>query len=164
MTLFADSHSPGTPVHSKPASLHQYQEEIAVVTTGPGLLDITVQIHAALRRSSIYVGIATLFLQHTSCSLVVQENADSAVRADLQRWLARLAPRSSDWTHVEEGDDDMPSHLRAAITGASLSLPLRRGALALGRWQAIYLWEHRDAMRERNLIVHVLGTLRSNAS
>lgn len=124
----------------------------------PGLHDITAEVAAVVREAGVDEGLCTLFLQHTSASLVIQENADPSARRDLERWLARLAPEDDPlYTHTVEGPDDMPSHIRAALTATSLGIPIVGGRLALGTWQGIFLWEHRRARHERRLVVHVGG-------
>lgn len=133
---------------------------LSVETPGQGLHEITDRVGAAvadaIAESSLREGLATLFLQHTSASLVIQENADPSARRDLERWLARLAPEDDPlYTHTLEGPDDMPSHIRAALTATSLTIPIVDGQLALGTWQGIFLWEHRRARHTRNLVVHV---------
>jgi secondary thiamine-phosphate synthase enzyme len=117
---------------------------LQVPVDGQGLYDVTAQVLAAVNGSGVEDGLATLFIQHTSASLLIQENADPAVQADLQNWLNRLVPENDPlYTHVEEGPDDMPAHIKSALTAVSLSVPILQGALALGVWQGIYLWEHR---------------------
>jgi secondary thiamine-phosphate synthase enzyme len=133
---------------------------LTVETPGQGLHEITDRVGAAVAEAvaedSLSDGLATLFLQHTSASLVIQENADPSARRDLERWLARLAPEDDPlYTHTLEGPDDMPSHIRAALTATSLSIPIVDGKLALGTWQGIFLWEHRRARHTRKLVVHV---------
>ena len=128
-----------------------------VSTKGPGLYDVTAEVRAALAESGITVGICSVFLAHTSASLVTQENADPSVLRDLQKWIARVAPESDAWEHDAEGPDDMPSHIRASITKTSETVPVQRGKLALGTWQAIYVWEHRARPHERTVIVTVIG-------
>lgn len=132
--------------------------KLSVDTPGQGLHEITERIAEAVADSGLSEGIATLFLQHTSASLVIQENADPSARRDLERWLARLAPEDDPlYTHTLEGPDDMPSHIRAALTATSLSIPIVDGKLALGTWQGIFLWEHRRARHARKLVVHIGG-------
>ena len=117
---------------------------LQVPVDGQGLYDVTAQVLAAVNGSGVKDGLATLFIQHTSASLLIQENADPAVQVDLQNWLNRLVPENDPlYTHVEEGPDDMPAHIKSALTAVSLSVPIMQGALALGVWQGIYLWEHR---------------------
>jgi secondary thiamine-phosphate synthase enzyme len=126
-------------------------------TQGPGLLDVTGRLEAWLAERGAREGLLTLFLQHTSASLLVQENADPAVQADLLAFLARLAPEGPGYTHRSEGPDDMPAHLKAALTATSLGLPVLGGHLALGTWQAVYLAEHRRGAHRRRLVVHFVG-------
>jgi secondary thiamine-phosphate synthase enzyme len=133
-------------------------ETLAIETRGRGLTDITLQVRAVVAKSGIRAGLCSLFLRHTSASLVIQENADPAVLRDLERWLDKLAPESHDaYEHDAEGPDDMPAHLRSAVTRSSETLPVSGGALLLGTWQAIYLWEHRRAAHTREVVVSVLG-------
>ena len=117
---------------------------LQVPVDGQGLYDVTAQVLAAVNGSGVKDGLATLFIQHTSASLLIQENADPAVQVDLHNWLNRLVPENDPlYTHLEEGPDDMPAHIKSALTAVSLSVPIMQGALALGVWQGIYLWEHR---------------------
>jgi secondary thiamine-phosphate synthase enzyme len=117
---------------------------LQVPVDGQGLYDVTAQVLAAVNGSGVKDGLATLFIQHTSASLLIQENADPAVQVDLHNWLNRLVPENDPlYTHLEEGPDDMPAHIKSAFTAVSLSVPIMQGALALGVWQGIYLWEHR---------------------
>ena len=135
-----------------------HQEAIWVSTRGRGLTDVTAPVRKIVAASQVRTGLCTVFVRHTSCSLVIQENADPAVRRDLQKWLERLAPESTTaYEHDEEGPDDMPAHLRSAITRTSENIPVGGGDLVLGTWQAIYLWEHRAAAHERELVVHIFG-------
>jgi secondary thiamine-phosphate synthase enzyme len=134
-----------------------HQRSVSVPTRGRGFYDATAEVGRVVAESGVTTGLCTIFLRHTSASLVIQENADAAVLRDLAHWMERLAPESSEYEHDAEGPDDMPSHLRSAVTRSSESIPVTRGALALGTWQAIYVWEHRDAGHRRELIVHVLG-------
>jgi secondary thiamine-phosphate synthase enzyme len=130
---------------------------MSVPTKGRGLYDVTAEVAALVAGSGIETGLCTVFLRHTSASLVVQENADSAVLRDLERWLERLAPEDASYEHDAEGPDDMPAHLRSAVTASSISIPVTAGALALGTWQALYVWEHRHAPHRRELVVHLSG-------
>ena len=134
-----------------------HQETLEVRTRTAGLWNITSEVNAAIARSKIGTGLCTVFVQHTSASLVIQENADPAVLRDLSRFLADLAPESRAWEHDDEGPDDMPAHARAAITKTSETIPVTAGRLAFGTWQALYLWEHRAAPHTRRLVVHVVG-------
>lgn len=131
-------------------------KKLSVEARGQGLHEITREIAEAVRGSGVEEGLCTVFLQHTSASLTIQENADPSAKRDLERWLARLVPEDDPlYTHTAEGPDDMPSHIRAALTSSSLSIPVLAGELALGTWQGIYLWEHRRRSGPRRLVVHV---------
>jgi secondary thiamine-phosphate synthase enzyme len=135
-----------------------YQEEVAVRTTGRSFVDVTDRVREVVRRSGIKTGLCVVFCGHTSASLLIQENYDPRVRADLLAWLQRAAPDGdARFSHVEEGPDDMPAHVRSAITKTSESIPVRKGELALGTWQAVYLVEHRLAPHARSLVVHLMG-------
>jgi secondary thiamine-phosphate synthase enzyme len=123
-----------------------------------GLHEITGDVARLVAKHAPSSGICTLFIRHTSASLIIQENYDSSARADLETFLDRLAPKGAAWmTHTLEGDDDMPSHLKAVLTQVSLSIPILEGRLALGTWQGIYLWEHRDRPTPREILVSVFG-------
>lgn len=129
---------------------------IAVPTRGQGLTDITSEVAAVVAASGLDEGLCTIFVRHTSASLLIQENADPAVRRDLQVWLARLVPEGDAlYTHTAEGPDDMPAHIKSALTATSLGVPFDGGRLVLGTWQGIYLWEHRSRGSERSVVVHV---------
>ena len=135
-----------------------HQGTVTVATKGRGLYDVTPEVTRIVQAAEVKVGLCTVFLQHTSASLVVQENADPAVLRDLERWMEKLAPEHpTAYEHDAEGPDDMPSHLRAAVTRTSETIPIAGGALALGTWQALYVWEHRSAGHRRKLVVHVQG-------
>jgi secondary thiamine-phosphate synthase enzyme len=134
-----------------------HQKPLDVRTRGRGLHDVTNLVRGVVRDSHVRTGLCSLFLQHTSASLVIQENADPAVLRDLDRWIAELAPEGTHYEHKDEGPDDMPSHLRAAVTNTSLTVPITSGQLALGTWQAIYVWEHRTNPHHRRLVVTVWG-------
>ena len=122
----------------------------------PGLLEITGKVEKIVRSAELSEGICTVFIPHTSASLTIQENADPSVARDLEQWLARLVPEGDSlYTHTAEGPDDMPAHIKAALTATSLSIPILEGQLALGTWQGIFLWEHRSARSRRNVLVHV---------
>ena len=131
--------------------------QLFVPVSGHGLYDITSQVVSEVSRCGIDDGLVTLFIQHTSASLLIQENADPAVQTDLHNWLNRLVPENDPlYTHVEEGPDDMPAHIKAALTAVSLSIPIMQGELTLGVWQGIYLWEHRHhQVAERRLILNI---------
>lgn len=135
-----------------------HEGRIEVRTQGRGLYDLTSKVGRVVEESRITTGLCTVFVQHTSASLVIQENADPAVRRDMERWMERLAPEDPRaYEHDDEGLDDMPSHLRSVVTKTSEVIPVSKGRLALGTWQAIYLWEHRRAAHTRRLVVHVQG-------
>jgi len=137
--------------------LKLHQETLRLEARGPGLHDVTDAVRRVVAAAGVRTGLCNVLVQHTSASLVVQENADPAVRRDLQRFLARIAPEDADYEHDAEGPDDMPSHIRAALTRTAETLPVSGGDLALGTWQALYLWEHRRAQHGRTLIVTVWG-------
>lgn len=132
--------------------------KFSVATAGQGLKEITKQVAQAVRNADIDEGLCTVFVQHTSCSLTIQENADPSARHDLEGWLCRLVPeRDPHFTHTFEGPDDMPSHIKAALTATTLSIPIVDGNLALGTWQGIYLWEHRTSPHTRRIVLHIGG-------
>ena len=121
-----------------------------------GLEDITEQVARVVARSGVASGMCTLFIRHTSASLIIQENYDPSARHDLETFMDRLVPEGASWmTHTLEGDDDMPSHIKSVLTQVSLSIPILEGKLALGTWQGIYLWEHRDHPTPREILVSV---------
>lgn len=123
---------------------------------GQGLHEFTLQAQDAVRDLDVSEGLCTLFLQHTSASLTIQENADPSAKADLENWLNRLVPENDPlYTHTSEGPDDMPAHIKAALTATSLSIPILQGRLALGTWQGLYLWEHRHHRGRRRIVAHV---------
>lgn len=134
-----------------------YQEALEIRTSARGMVNVTREIARAVERSKIRTGICVVFVQHTSASLVIQENADPSVRRDLARWIDRLAPESASWEHDTEGADDMPAHARAVMTGTSETIPVTDGRLALGTWQGVYVWEHRAHSHVRSVLVHVQG-------
>ena len=128
----------------------------SVETSGQGLHDITSQVAGEVRAAGLDEGLCTVFLRHTSASLVIQENADPTARRDLERWLNRLVPDGDPfYTHDAEGPDDMPSHIKAALTATSISIPIADGELSLGTWQGIYVWEHRRRGSRREFVVHI---------
>ena len=138
--------------------MRQAHQILRIATPGPGLIDITAEVMCFLQRSAIRDGLLTLFVKHTSASLLVQENADPDVGRDLESFLCKLIPRSTDsYRHRTEGPDDMPAHIRSALTQTSLSVPVKDGALQLGVWQAIYLFEHRDEAHQRQIALHLIG-------
>jgi secondary thiamine-phosphate synthase enzyme len=116
----------------------------------------TREINRVVQESAVMEGLCTVFVQHTSASLVIQENADPSAKRDLENWLNRLVQENDPlYTHTQEGADDMPAHIKAALTASSLSIPISDGKLALGTWQGLYLWEHRRARSNRRLVVHI---------
>lgn len=138
--------------------LRQSQTTLEVPTRGRGLVEITRPVVRWIAESDIGDGLLTLFVRHTSASLLVQENADPVVCADLDRFFARLVPDGEKlFRHRDEGPDDMPAHVRAALTAVQISIPLQGGQLVLGTWQGIYLWEHRLAPHRREVVLHLLG-------
>src|SRR5690349_21234118 len=129
---------------SRPSRTGRMVRQFSVETRGQGLYDITPKVQSFVSDSSVAEGLCTVFVRHTSASLVIQENADPSAKRDLERWIARLVPEGDPfYTHDTEGPDDMPAHIRAALTATALSIPVVDRALALGTWQGIYLWEHR---------------------
>lgn len=134
-----------------------HQAELSVETHGQGSTEITNRVAEIVRQSGIETGLATLFIQHTSASLIIQENADPAVLRDLQRWMEDLASESRDWEHDAEGPDDMPAHARCVLMRTSEQIPITQGKLALGTWQGIFLWEHRARPHRRRVVVHLAG-------
>ncbi|HZF95889.1 MAG TPA: secondary thiamine-phosphate synthase enzyme YjbQ [Allosphingosinicella sp.] len=138
--------------------MRQASTTLEFATRGQGLVEVTNAVTRWTATQGMEEGLLTLFCRHTSCSLLIQENAAPAARADLERFFARIAPEDPRlYTHNEEGPDDMPAHLRAALTQVQLSIPLAAGRLVLGTWQGIYLFEHRSAPHRRTLALHLLG-------
>ena len=137
--------------------MRQATGELMVATHGQGLYEVTRDVARWLAAQGIGTGLLTIFCRHTSASLTINENAAPAVRRDLQRWIARVAPESDGYEHDDEGPDDMPAHLRATLTGVSLSIPVVDGAMALGTWQGVYVFEHRAAPHRRRVVLHVMG-------
>lgn len=138
--------------------MRQSVHEIVIGTRGRGFHEFTDQVAELVSQSGFQTGLATLHLQHTSASLVIQENADPEVRRDFERFFARLVPDGDPlFRHTCEGEDDMSAHIRTALTAVNLSIPLVHGRLALGTWQGIYLWEHREHGHRRRVVVHLLG-------
>jgi secondary thiamine-phosphate synthase enzyme len=133
-------------------------KQFSVETPGQGLHEITQQVASLVRDAKLDEGLCTLFVRHTSASLVIQENADPSAKRDLERWLNRLVPEGDAfYSHDSEGPDDMPAHIKAALTQTSLAIPVVGGRLGLGTWQGIYLWEHRRRGGERELLLHLAG-------
>jgi secondary thiamine-phosphate synthase enzyme len=140
------------------AMLVQHLSTLTLQTHGRGLIEITGEVRTRVAESGIGQGLLTLFVRHTSASLLVQENADPHVQGDLERFFARLVPDGDPlFRHRSEGADDMPAHVRAALTATQLSIPVAGGVPALGTWQGIYLWEHRLRGHRREVALHVLG-------
>lgn len=134
-----------------------YQKLLTIPSTPKSFVRITSQIMNIVAESGIQTGLCTLFLRHTSASLVIQENADPDVLIDLANFLAKLVPEDGKYIHSAEGTDDMPAHIRTVLTHTSEQIPIVRGNLALGTWQGIYLWEHRQQRYQRELVVHISG-------
>jgi secondary thiamine-phosphate synthase enzyme len=131
-------------------------EQLSVRTNGKGLHECTADVEAIVQATGVREGLCTIMIQHTSASLTIQENADPSARRDLEDWLERHVPENDPhFTHTHEGPDDMPSHIRAALTSTTLSIPIVDGRLALGTWQGIYVWEHRRRGSARRCVVHV---------
>jgi secondary thiamine-phosphate synthase enzyme len=129
---------------------------LTVPTVDQGLAEITTEIARIVEEVEVQDGLCSLFICHTSASLTIQENADPSARSDLESWLNRLVPENDPhFTHTSEGPDDMPSHIKAALTATSLSIPIMDGRLVLGTWQGIFLWEHRQGPHRRKLVVHI---------
>ncbi len=137
--------------------LRQRSESLTLRASRAGLQEITKSVQSWVAGSGIRDGLLTLFCRHTSASLLVQENAAPAVARDLDRYFARLAPESGDYEHDDEGPDDMPAHLRTALTQTHLSIPVKEGRMMLGTWQGIFLFEHRHSTPERQIVLHLVG-------
>ncbi|MBF2028170.1 MAG: YjbQ family protein [Oscillatoriales cyanobacterium C42_A2020_001] len=137
--------------------MSHYQKIISIPTTGKSLCKVTSKVQAIVAESGIRTGLCTLFLRHTSASLVIQENADPDVLTDLSNFLAKLVPEGNHYIHSTEGPDDMPAHIRTALTSTSEQIPITNGRLSLGIWQGIYIWEHRQRGSHRELVVHLMG-------
>ena len=141
--------------------MSQYQQIIKVQTTGKSFYPITSKVQSVVAESGISTGLCTLFLRHTSASLVIQENADPDVLKDLSNFFAKLVPEDGrSYIHDAEGPDDMPAHIRTVLTKTSEQIPLSKGRLLLGTWQGIYIWEHRRHSHNREVVVHITGYLR----
>jgi secondary thiamine-phosphate synthase enzyme len=137
--------------------MRQAFHNLTLPTKGPGLYEFTDEAAAFVRGEKIADGLLTCFVRHTSASLVIQENADPDVQKDLRDFFAHIATKDMNYRHTAEGPDDMPSHIRAALTQTSIGIPLHQGRLALGTWQGIYLFEHRDAPHRREVMLHLIG-------
>ena len=134
-----------------------YQQILKIPTTGKFITNITSKVEAIVANSGVEIGLCTLFLRHTSASLIIQENADPDVLKDLANFMAKLVPEAAQYIHDAEGADDMPAHIRTVLTHTSEQIPISRGQLLLGTWQGIYIWEHRQRNHNRELIVHISG-------
>jgi secondary thiamine-phosphate synthase enzyme len=137
--------------------MEQSSETFDINTNGPGLYEFTAQLTRWCENQSLKEGLLTLFIKHTSASLTIQENADPDVCHDLQAFFERIAPRNGPYLHDAEGPDDMPAHIKTALTQTHLSIPLQQGRLALGTWQGVYVFEHRDHRQSRKIAAHLLG-------
>jgi secondary thiamine-phosphate synthase enzyme len=138
--------------------MRQVQHVLTVATKGKGLFEITDEVAAWLSEQNAETGLLTLFCRHTSASLIIQENADPDVQTDLLSYFEDVAPETRNYVHETEGPDDMPAHIRTALTGVQLSIPVSGGKLMLGTWQGIYLFEHRARPHRREVVLHLLGT------
>ena len=134
-----------------------YQQILKIPTTGKSLYNITSKVEAIVAQSGVEIGLCSLFLRHTSASLIIQENADPDVLKDLANFMAKLVPESAQYIHDAEGADDMPAHIRTVLTHTSEQIPIARGQLLLGTWQGIYIWEHRQRNHTREIVVHISG-------
>ena len=136
----------------------QHLDTLTISTSGAGLYEFTRDVGRFVERSSIQRGLLTVYCRHTSCSLLIQENADDDVKTDLDGFFRRLVPQGMDWiVHTTEGADDMPAHIKAALTQTSIAIPVARGAPVFGTWQGIYLFEHRARPHRRDIVLHVIG-------
>ena len=134
-----------------------HQQLLRISTKGKSLYKITAKIESIVAESGVKTGLCTIFLRHTSASLIIQENADPDVLLDLSNFLAQLVPESAPYIHNAEGADDMPAHIRTALTHTSEQIPIAQNRLVLGTWQGIYIWEHRERSQQRELVVHIMG-------
>ena len=137
--------------------MRQAHHRLTVATNGPGLVDVTDKVSRWVKAQAIRTGLLTIWCRHTSASLLVQENADPDVRADLEAFFRRLVPEHAGYRHEDEGPDDMPAHIKSALTQTQLTIPVDAGKPVLGTWQAIYLFEHRAAPHSRELVLHLIG-------
>ena len=138
--------------------MQQAIETLIVSTRGQGLYEVSRDLRAFVRGTGIRTGLLTAFIRHTSCSLLIQENADPDVRTDLDRFFARLVPEGMDWlSHTAEGPDDMPAHIKAALTQTSIGIPVSSGQPVFGTWQGLYLFEHRTRPHRREIVLHLFG-------
>lgn len=143
---------------SATAITHHYQKVLDISTRGKSLQRFTPQVQGVVQASGITQGLCTVFIRHTSASLIIQENADPDVLVDLENFLSKLVPDGDHYVHSAEGPDDMPAHIRSVLTSTSETIPVMNGRLALGTWQGIYLWEHRDRGHSREVIVQLVGS------
>ena len=139
--------------------MNHHQDILRLQTPGKSLSRITHQVQDVVKSSGIKTGLCSLFLRHTSASLIIQENADPNVLKDLENFLSKLVPEGNYYIHDDEGPDDMPAHIRSVLTQTSEQIPISQGRLVLGTWQGIYLWEHRQRSHTRELVVHITGDL-----
>ncbi|MGV8854512.1 MAG: secondary thiamine-phosphate synthase enzyme YjbQ [Devosia sp.] len=138
--------------------MQQAIDTLAISTQGPGLYEFTAAVRKFVSAADVATGLLTVFVRHTSCSLLIQENADDDVKTDLDGFFARLVPEGMDWlVHTTEGPDDMPAHIKAALTQTSIGIPISDGDLMLGTWQGIYLYEHRRRQHRRQVVLHLIG-------
>jgi secondary thiamine-phosphate synthase enzyme len=137
--------------------MRQAQHQLSIATSGKGLVEITAPVKRWVAEQGIATGLLTLYCRHTSASLLIQENADPAVQTDLSNFFEEIAPETRPYVHDTEGPDDMPAHIRTALTHTSLAIPVVAGKLALGTWQGIYLFEHRRAPHQREVVMHLIG-------
>ncbi len=140
------------------AITRHYQKVLDLQTRGKSLQRFTQQVQAVVSESGITTGVCTVFIRHTSASLIIQENADPDVLVDLETFLSKLVPENASYVHSTEGPDDMPAHIRSVLTHTSENIPVMGGRLVLGTWQGIYLWEHRARSHHREVVVHVVGS------
>jgi len=137
--------------------MEQYIETISLATKGQGLYEITSKISELLSKQKIKKGLLTIFLQHTSCSLIIQENADPDVKKDLKKFFDQIAPESNNYIHQSEGPDDMPAHIKSSLMQTHLSIPIENNQMVLGTWQGIYIFEHRNKSHNRKIKLHCIG-------
>ncbi len=137
--------------------MRQAVHQLAISTRGQGLYEFTAALREWLAQQRMETGVLTVFCRHTSASLLIQENADPTVRVDIKNYFDRLAPESSSYIHNDEGADDMPAHLKTALTAVQLSIPVMGGRMVLGTWQGVYLFEHRTHSHRREIVLHVIG-------
>jgi secondary thiamine-phosphate synthase enzyme len=137
--------------------MRQALHQLRIATSGKGLIEITREVAVWVRAQQIETGLLTIFCRHTSASLLIQENADPDVRTDLEAFFKRIAPEDGSYVHSAEGPDDMPAHVRSALTQVQLSIPIASARLVLGTWQGIYLFEHRGSAHHREIALHVIG-------